>query len=208
MKKSPINVSLIKRASTSLQNYVRKVEDENKQKFIGYLYISLTLFTVSFFGIFAIKPTLDTVSNLNKQYEDDKLVYDALKNKLSALQSLDAQYQTLQQDLELVFAAIPKSNKIPYLARQIEKISLSRSVLLTKLDFGPVELYPVAKTNPPTYSFTFNVNVEGDESNTNLFISDLINFDRIIGLERITTGKSGNNGTGVNIAGRAFFSTQ
>lgn len=180
----------------------------DSKKFTAYLYITLTLFSVSFFGFFAIKPTLDTISNLNKQYEDNKLVYDALKKKLAALDMLNTQYQALETDLNLVFDAIPKTNNIPYLARQLEKLTSLRGLNLSKLDFGVIELYPALKATPGMFSYTFTISVEGSEDKVNSFISDIISFDRIIGIERITTGKTENNIFGTTITGRAYFSNQ
>ncbi|OIP57138.1 MAG: hypothetical protein COX79_00875 [Candidatus Levybacteria bacterium CG_4_10_14_0_2_um_filter_36_16] len=180
----------------------------DSKKFTAYLYITLTLFSVSFFGFFAIKPTLDTISNLNKQYEDNTFVYNALKKKLVALDALNVQYQTLQPDLNLVFDAIPKTNKIPYLTRQLEKLTSAQNLNLSKLDFGVIEIYPALKPTPGMFSYTFNITVEGSEDKVNRFISDIISFDRIIGIERITTGKTDNNVFGTTITGRAYFLNQ
>ena len=38
---------------------------QNRQRVTAYLYIIFSLFALSFFGIFAIGPTITTISNLN-----------------------------------------------------------------------------------------------------------------------------------------------
>lgn len=208
-KKQSINIPLKLRPLSWYRGYLRdqaeKLDAQTKQKANLYFYIGLTLFTVSFFGFFAIKPTMETVSNLNKQYEDNKLVYNALKNKLSALQALDASYQLIQPDLDYVYSAIPQTNKIPYLTRQIEMLAQQNKVTLNRLDFQSIELFPGDKKTE-NYSVVFNLAIEGSELNINAFIASLINFDRILSIDRITTGKNDSNVFAGSITARAYFS--
>ncbi len=189
------------------EKYWENLNDLQRRKIAGYLYITLTLFTVSFFGFFAIAPTLNTISMLQKQYEDNQLVYEALNKKLSNLQLLDFEYKEIQPDLPAIYAAIPRSPQIPYLTRQVENIALSSAVTITRLNFNSLEVYPNPKKDS-IYSFTFTVAVEGEQANVNNFLENLINFDRIVGIDRVSTGKSDNGQTAASITGRAFFSTQ
>ena len=208
-KKHSTNIPLKLRPISWYRGYLKdradKIGAETRQKANLYFYIALTLLTVSFFGFFAIKPTLETVSNLNKQYEDNKIVYNSLRTKLSALQSLDSSYQQLQSDLDYVYAAIPQSSKIPYLTRQIETIAQQSGVILDRLDFQPVEIFPGQKKTE-NYSVVFNLTVEGSELNINSFISNLINFDRILSIDRIATGKNDSNVFAGSLTGKAYFS--
>lgn len=185
--------------------YIESLSPQEKQKIEGYLYITLTLFTVSFFGFFAITPTLSTISNLDKQYKDNNLVYEALNKKLGNLQLLDFQYKEIQSDLEFIYSAIPRSAKIPYLGRQLENIAVTNNVSVAKLNFNSVEIYPNKKIDP-IFSFAFVINVIGKEADVNNFIADIINFDRIIGIDRIITGKDEEDKQTALITGRAYFS--
>jgi Tfp pilus assembly protein PilO len=196
-----------RKAKIWLQTQFIAINNEQRKRIVSFCYIALTLFTISFFGIFAIAPTLSTISNLNKQYEDNKLVLNALNNKLTALQSLDSQYRNMQDDLTVIYDAIPKSTKIPKLARQIENIAAANNVTVTKLNFGTVEIYPVAK-HDPLYSFNFNVTTQGSQNDINSFIASIINFNRIIGIDRVTTGQNEEKTYSVQITGRAYFATE
>ncbi len=180
------------------------VAGKDKTKMISYFYIALTLFTVSFFGFFAITPTLNTISNLNKQYEDNNLVYESLKSKLADLKSLDQQYNKIQPDIDSIYRAIPKTTEIPTLTRQVENIAATSNVDLTKFTVANVEIYPNIKNNP-IYSYAFTVDVDGSQDNVNSFIGNMINFDRIIGIDRVTTGHDQKNQFTASITGRAFF---
>ena len=191
-----------------LARYTKTLDKSTQQRLTAYIYITLSLFTISFFGVFAIKPTLDTISNLHKQYADNMLVYEALKTKLASLQSLDNQYIVIQKDLDRVFLAIPQKNNIPYMTRQLEELAKEKNVLITKLNFGTIELYPAKKPSPNLYSFAFTISVEGVEDNVNSFITSIISFDRIVAIERIITGKVEATKFGTTISGKSYFSTQ
>lgn len=189
------------------ERYVNSLSDPKRKKLIAYAYIILTLLTVSFFGIFAITPTLSTIANLNKQYQDNLLVRDALNKKLSNLKLLDTQYQNVQPDIAIIYNAIPQTTKIPQLTRQLENIASQDNVLLTRLDFANTEIFPNTKEEP-IYSFAFTIAAEGSQADIDKFLSDVINFDRIIGIDRIATGTNEEKQYTTEITGRAYFSNK
>src|SRR3989344_5079787 len=198
-------ISIIQDLLKIYSRYIEALSLDQMKKIVAYLYIILTLFAFSFFGFFAIAPTLSTVANLNKQYEDNKLILDSLNKKLSSLTLLDFQYKEIQQDLEKIYSAIPRTPRMPYLPRQLENVAKDSGVIIRQLNFGSVELYPNTK-NEPIYSFNFSISVIGDEQNVNAFISNLINFDRIVGIDKISTGKNEENKYEASIIGRVYFS--
>lgn len=194
----------IKKYTGNLQEIYNHLKHEDKQRIAGTLYLVFTLLTVSFFGVFAINPTLSTISNLNKQKEDSLRVDNDLKQKLAALRNLDQEYSTYESDIQLAFAAIPTSTKIPYLTRQIETIAEANNVKILRLDFQAIELYPGKKTNIPLYSFTFTINLQGNGEQIDSFLSGIIGFDRIINIDNLTTGKV-EGGHGATITGRVYY---
>src|SRR4029078_4212378 len=100
-----INLVEVRKFYKKVQNYLSVWDQE---RFKGYIYIILTLFTVSFFGLVAIGPTLNTGANLHKQYSDNQVIYDSLQKKLTNLSALDSQYVAMQNDLSAIYTAIPK----------------------------------------------------------------------------------------------------
>ena len=55
----------------------------------------LTFAAMTFFGAFAINPTLTTIVNLKKQLEDSQIVYNKLVEKNNNLSFLLNQYNSL-----------------------------------------------------------------------------------------------------------------
>lgn len=177
---------------------------QNKQQVTAYLYIILSLFALSFFGLFAIGPTITTIFDLKKQQNEGLIALKQLEDKNAALKTLSAQYVEIQPDLELIDTAIPQSPKVSELVRQLEVIASKNNLVVQKIDTGLMELYPAKNVNTPIFSFSFSINVNGDEKDVNSFIADIINMGRIIGIEKLTTGKQ-SNFYGMSLAGKAFF---
>ena len=181
--------------------------EQNKQRVVAYIYIILSFFSLSFFGLFAIGPTLTTISELNKEYADGQNVLKKLEEKNSNLRSLNAQYLQIQGDLNLITNAIPDSSNVSQLTRQMEVLATKNNLVLQKLDTGLLELYPTKKANTSIFSFMFSTAVKGSEKDINNFIAEVISIDRIIGIERLSTGKQ-QDAFIAAITGKAFFFKQ
>ena len=190
---------LLKKSNAALQN------TQNRQKAVAYMYLILSLFSLSFFGLFAIRPTVSTISTLRKQLAEDKQVLASLKTKNQALQQLGQEYSLIEDSLPLITNAIPESPRIPDLSRKLEILSNKNSLEVTKLDVGAIELYPAKKNKSPIFSYTFSIGVKGTEDDINTYIAQLTTIERIVTLDRITTGKSQDEKFAASIAGRAFF---
>lgn len=189
---------LIQRANGALAT-------SNKQQVTAYLYVIFSLFALSFFGLFAIGPTLTTISNLNKQYEEDLVALQQLEAKNAALKSLSEQYVDIQPDLPLIENAIPQTPRIAELTRQLEILFTSNNLIVQKLDTGLMELYPAKNTTSPIFSYSFSLAVMGSESDINSFILSFINMGRIISVDKLTTGKGQGDLFSASITGKAFF---
>lgn len=178
----------------------------DKEKLATYVYLVFSFLTISLFGIFAILPAFSTISNLNKQYDDNKKVADALETKLSALVSLDREYESLERDLPYIYNAVPSSSEIPTFVRQVETIAQNSGTNLESLAAGTVEYFPLQSNTSDLFSYTFSLEASGSEQEVNQFINDIISFNRVVSIDRITTGKSSDDSFNTSIGGKVYFS--
>ncbi len=178
---------------------------QNKQRATAYLYVIFSLISLSFFGLIAIGPTISTIFDLNKQLDESRQALKQLEDKNTALKALSAQYIDIQDHLDLIDNAIPQSANVARLTRKIEELSIQNNLAVQKIDTGLMELFPAKNTNSPIFSFTFSLGVSGAERDINNFISQLINIDRIISIEKLTTGKRTESIYTASITGKAFF---
>src|SRR3990170_884607 len=93
---------------------------ERSKKFFG---IILTFCALSFFGFFAIKPTVSTILKLQKELSDSQFVFDQLKTKIKNLTELRKQYFSLQSDLPTITSAITIQPDVQLLFAQIQSIA-------------------------------------------------------------------------------------
>jgi len=181
------------------------IKKQGKEKIITYLYVIFSLMAVTLFGMFAIQPTLATISELHKEKDDGEFTLKQLKTKNQALQRLGSEYQKVEPGLNKIYAAIPTTPKIPELVRKIEMISNRNNLSIQNLTTGAIELYPTTRSGTQLFSYTLSITAIGTETSINTFIQELINLDRMISIERLNTGTAENDLFSTTITGRAYF---
>lgn len=190
---------------TKIKKRLTDTNPEQKEKIISGMYAILTIFTVAFFGLFAINPTLGTITTLQTQLEQTQELKKSMENKIEALGKLDSAYKTNEQSFSNLLSAITLSPDIPALTRKLEKIAKITGVSLSRLSFGSIEIYPANKKNPSLYSFTFSLQTTGPNSNIDAFIDKFINFDRLVFIESISKENTEGETPTVNISAKVYF---
>lgn len=181
------------------------VQRLSSQKFVFYIYVILTLIVVSFFTIVVIRPTMSTIFTLRSEYTENEEVVTKLDQKLSAIAALKAQQQQLTEELALLGDVLPTSHNIPELVRKIEVIAQNNDVSLSQIETGNIEVFPNDREDSPFYTFNFNMSVRGDTKNLNSFLADLIQFDRLISIDRVSGGSVTGGDAEYVIVGRSYF---
>ncbi len=179
---------------------------EGSQKFFG---IVLTLCALSFFGFFAIKPTVSTILKLQKELSDSQQVLNQMETKIKNLTELRKQYFNLQGDIPIVTSAITIQPDAPVLFAQIKSIAQTSSVIIKKLQNFEVEVLRNDKSaNKNYYSYSFAIAGSGSFENISKFMQILTNMERVINIDifsinNITDQKS--ESLGFDVKGIAFF---
>lgn len=179
---------------------------ERSKKFFG---IILTFCALSFFGFFAIKPTVSTILKLQKDLSDSQFVFDQLEIKIKNLTELRKQYFNLQGDLPIITNAITIQPDVHLLFAQIQSIAQTSNIAIKKLQNSEVEIFKNDKsTNKNYYSYSFTVAGSGSFENILRFVQILTNMERAINIDtfsinNITDQK--NESLGFDIQGIAFF---
>lgn len=167
------------------KNLVPYLRKENSQK---YFYIILSISASIFFLIFAINPTLTTIVNLRKQISDAKFVEARLSEKINNISSLTIQYNEIENDLPILFDAIPNNPNAPELVGQIRTLGQEAEVEITSVEVLPLIL--TAKISTSSSTFNFEVTGSSTFDNTQSFINNLINMQRVVSINSIQVSKS------------------
>jgi Tfp pilus assembly protein PilO len=190
--------------------YLQLLPDFKEEKARKFITLILTLLTLSFFGIFAIGPTLSTISKLQKELEDNRLVENKLKQKINNLSVLQQKYADLQGSLQDVYDTVPKTPEVAVFIGQIEKLTQDNNVNITNLQTFQVEAVSKGNNVLKRYSsFNFNLSIEGDYENISSFLDQLTNMQRIVSLDTLSINNIYDRQKGailrLSIKGTAYF---
>ena len=176
-----------------------------KEKNQRYFTIILTLGASIFFTLFAINPTLSTISKLRKELEDSKFVEQKLSQKINNLSSLSTGYQSIQKDIALIHDAIPLQPEAPLLVAQIQSIAQDSGVSVTELKVLPINLNSQSAT--VSSAFGFQLTVEANYEGLQTFTSNLTNMQRVVSIDGISITKTedGDQNLEIDINGSAFY---
>lgn len=191
-------------AEKYLGSILPRLQEKRMQSFTTLVLLFITL---SFFGFFAISPTLSTIADLQKQISDQQFVDQQLQQKITNLSNLEVSYKKVQNDLPVLYAAIPKDPNVTILIGQIQTIAQKSSVTLLNVQTLPVD---VSQTTKVQYnSFTFTLNVIGSYENISTFLQDITGFNRIITLEAISLSQVNKESTyNLSLRGDAYFKAE
>lgn len=188
----------------SAQNYLQQAQEIYKAQEVVVktsFKLVMSIFAVAFFTLFALKPTLGSISTLVKRIEDQKEVNRKLDSKIVQLSGAE-DVLTLRGDnlKSLVEKAITDGPSVDRLAQQIEAIANDSGVYLTSVNiekvpvFGKEEGDKVIKSSKFSYDskhefVTFSFTVGGGQDEIVEFLKQLENIERAVLLARVNFEK-------------------
>lgn len=102
------------------------------------LELFLTLGLTLFLAIFAIQPTLLTMSDLLKEIEDKRELDNQLAQKIAALSSVQTEYLSLEPRLNVLDEALPVNADLITTLKIVEKIAADSQILITGLSVSEI----------------------------------------------------------------------
>lgn len=184
--------------------YLPKVSKEQVKEYTTLIFTFIALIV---FSIFAIKPTLATIIDLKRQISDSEFAVKSLKTKLANLNTLSVQYERLQPDLPILFAALPQNPTPASVVGQVQQLALKKNVQVVTLQSTTVGLYPPTKPGSGEKYFVFNVTVQGNYASLVSFLTSITSFTRLTSIESIAYTKSEKEDVlpKLTIRARAYF---
>ena len=127
----------------------------------AYLELILSLGTIVIFSIYAIKPTVLTIVELNNEIKSKENTVLLLTQKISNLKIASNLLQKESQNLEIIDNAVPTGANVEQLVKQIEKIALDNSVAIRNFSSANIFLKgnsdkKVESELPVSFSITGN----------------------------------------------------
>jgi hypothetical protein len=158
--------------------------------------VSLELFfsigAVLFFAIFAIRPTLLTMSELIKEIEDKEKLDQQLSQKIAALSTVQPLYLQLQYQLSTIDEAVPSSPQLIHSLKIIERMASDLDLVIMGMGVAevPNEQTPTDMEGKSLASFEridipITISVSGDYPTIRQFIENLKGYRRSFVIDTI-----------------------
>lgn len=155
----------------------------------SFIWLSLTIFTISFFMIVAIKPTLVTIAKLNREINDKKEASLKLQEKINSIVAAQQEFSTNIDNLFLLDEALPEKSEFPRLASFFEQSANTNQVALQSLNFEKIgDFKTSAALNTPglPHSLSFSVGISGEYSKLKNFLLSLESSRRIVKIQSVS----------------------
>lgn len=174
---------------SKIANYFYLLRNEKNRK---YFIIGLTVSTSLFFLLLAINPTLSTIASLQKQLNDLKFTEQSLQTKIHNLDNLQARYQVLEPDLDVVANAIPSEPDSVELTGQIQQAAVSSNVTILSITLSEIN-FANSQINS-TQNFPLTIVAQGSYVNVSRFLDKLFTMQRVLTFDQISIDKDNQTG--------------
>ena len=125
-------------AVVSYKDTMKRLLRTPMQKTFTFLGVTLIVLIVFIMG--AIRPTLNTISELNNEIKIKKEVNDDLQTKINNLQSLQNVYQEREDELSSIDVYFPQNSDYSLILASLEKICSTYGFELNSLSVSVVDL--------------------------------------------------------------------
>lgn len=141
-----------------------------QKKFMKTIEMSATFLLICFFLIFAIRPTVTTITALIAEINNKKELSDKFKNKINSIIQAQTVYSQAQADYDLINSSLPDTYRFSQVSTQIKAISQNANIAVSDIDFGLHEEDDYEQT--AYYSHTINQPIAFNDISTILLDLD------------------------------------
>jgi Tfp pilus assembly protein PilO len=135
MPNQPINTSTMKKKK-ELSATLNKFYHNPIAKVSMELFLTVGL--VIFLGVFAIQPTIVTMSDLLREIENKKDLDQRLTQKIASLQTAQTEYARLEPSFVILDEVIPEQPDVIRSVKIIEKIAADSRVVIRSLSINQI----------------------------------------------------------------------
>ncbi len=148
--------------------------------------VFLSLGLVIFLGLFAVQPTLVTMSDLIQEIEEKREISQQLTQKVAALSTAQSEFAALGSQLTLLEEAVPSEPQVIKTLKIIEKLATENKVIITSLSLSQVpEPSESASATLKQEALPIQVAVTGDYPAIRQFAESLLDSRRLLHIETI-----------------------
>jgi len=160
------------------------------------LELFLTVLAVIFFAVFAIRPTLITMSDLVKEIEDKRKLDQQMTQKIAALSSAQNSYSTIESRLPILEQAIPMQVDLINDLKIIEKTASDQGLVIDAINVNEI---PTLTPNldflkAERKAYTISVLIQGDYPSIRQLVENILSQRRVFVVDTIVFSTSEERG--------------
>lgn len=140
------------------------------------IFTGLTFIVAVLLIVFAISPTITTVTDINKEIKEKEEITQALELKIKALNELDNQYNENKETFKDISLIFPTSQNFSLFLANIDAIVTRNNFILTSIGFSEYkettkdeDSLSISSLTP----FSVRLSVKGSRMNLISFLKDL-----------------------------------
>ncbi|CAN5341710.1 hypothetical protein BH10PAT1_BH10PAT1_1930 [soil metagenome] len=149
-----------------------------------YLELLLSIAAIAIFMVFAIKPTIITITDLITKINTEQVTSDALDIKIKNLGIAQSTFNQNQDGINLLSQAIPNGPDVASYVRQLQGVAAKESAQIISLTVSQTDLSNKVGSGS-AQMITTTVTASGDYGNLQNFIKDVESLRRPAIIENI-----------------------
>lgn len=166
------------------------------------------LVTLTIFILFAIRPTVSTITTLQQEIDNHQQVLNGLNSKIQNLATAKATLETMSPTTrQTINAAIPSQANVPTLVAQLQA-SLANQASISALQIAPTVLYDTAPSSTKSAQLRevkFSYNVTGSYPSLVQLLRSIGTISRTINIDNVMISKQASVGATLSVSGKAYF---
>ncbi len=179
-----VGKSTIRESSRNRYKRFSKLRESPKAKVSGL--VSLTVFTVAFFGVFAIMPTFKTIASLNKEIDDAQLVNAKLSKKIVSLERAEETWIEVSSQVTGLSSILPREHEFERLAWQVAWMADDKGVIIINESFEEfVILGKNVSRSKDEFVLPMEMSISGGYEEIKGFLEGLVSLDRLVSIEEV-----------------------
>lgn len=159
-----------------------------------YTLVGITILTVGIFGFFALRPTFVKIADLNAEINDKQEFLEKVDKKLTTVNDLISQKQSVSQELVYFGKALPTEEKSGFLVANLAAIAEQYDVDLMSVESDKVQTSKKVNLRIDTPEGVFinqvSVNIEGEVRGIEQFVKHLETFPRTFDIKTLSYQKN------------------
>lgn len=174
----------------ALYDYIQK-QYENR-RFAKYIEIGATFFIISFFLLFAVRPTVLVISALVGEIKSKELASTQMKAKIDKLIVAQDIFSQVQEKYALIESALPSRPNYSAIAKHVNGSLIESQLPTSQINFSFAKADSRQATLLPTSvsSYSISTSIKGNYPAILTAIDKLLNSRRLIDIKTITLSTS------------------